>query len=69
MPGLVARGAAVGGLPVAGAGRVHRRGQRVGGAAGGLVASGSGDNTVQVWEVESGRLVRTLARHTGAVYA
>ena len=39
------------------------------GLPGGLVASGSGDNTVRVWEVESGRLVRTLAGHTGGVRA
>ena len=36
---------------------------------GGLVASGSSDNTVRVWEVESGRLVRTLAGHTAEVKA
>ena len=35
----------------------------------GLVASGSFDNTVRVWDVESGRLVRTLAGHTDFVRA
>ena len=39
------------------------------GLPGGLLASGSGDNTVRVWEVESGRLVRTLAGHTDYVLA
>ena len=38
-------------------------------AGAGLVASGSSDRTVRVWEVESGRLVRTLAGHTGGVSA
>ena len=28
---------------------------------------GSKDSTVRLWEVESGRLVRTLAGHTGSV--
>ena len=36
---------------------------------GGLLASGSADNTVMVCEVGSGRLVRTLAGHTGWVLA
>ena len=36
---------------------------------GGLLASGSYDCTVRVWEVESGRLVRALAGHTAAVSA
>ena len=39
------------------------------GLPGGLLASGSLDNTVRVWEVESGRLVRTLAGHTDFVRA
>ena len=40
------------------------------GLPGGLVASGSLDTTVvRVWEVESGRLVRTLAGQTGYVMA
>ena len=37
--------------------------------SGGLLASGSAGNTVRVWEVESGRLVRALAGHTGTVRA
>ena len=37
------------------------------GLPGGLLASGSDDNTVRVWEVESGRLVRALAGHTGTL--
>ena len=44
----------------------------VGGAAGGagLLPSGSGDDkTVWVWEVGSGRLVRTLSGHSGSVWA
>ena len=36
---------------------------------GGLLASASCGNTVWVWEVESGRLVRTLAGQIGAVNA
>ena len=36
---------------------------------GGLVASGSEDETVRVWEVGSGRLVRALAGHTGSIHA
>ena len=36
---------------------------------GGLVASGSDDCTVHVWEAGSGRLVRTLAGHTDRVIA
>ena len=39
------------------------------GLPGGLLASGSGDDTVRVWEVESGRLVRTLAGYTDEVRA
>ena len=39
------------------------------GLPGGLLASGSDDKTVRVWEVESGRLVRTLAGHTDYVFA
>ena len=44
-------------------------GQALAGLPGGLVASGSRDKTVRVWEVESGRLVRTLAGHTDYVWA
>ena len=33
------------------------------------MASGSDDSTVRVWEVGSGRLVRTLAGHTNEVEA
>ena len=36
---------------------------------GGLVASGSLDQTVRVWKVGSGRLVRTLVGHTSFVFA
>ena len=36
---------------------------------GGLVASGSDDWIVRVWEVEIGRLVRTMTGHTGPVLA
>ena len=39
------------------------------GLPGGLVASGSWDGTVRVWEVESGLLVRKLAGHTSSVGA
>ena len=39
------------------------------GLPGGLVASGSDDKMVRVWEAESGRLVQTLAGHTSGVYA
>ena len=41
------------------------------GLPGGLLACGSADNTVlRVWDLESGRLVRTLAAgHTGYVRA
>ena len=71
MPGLVACGAAGGGLPAADAGRARGTGwvRAVVSLPGGLLASGSNDNTVRLWEVESGRLVRTLAGHTGYVNA
>ena len=36
---------------------------------GGLLASGSMDSTVRVWEAGSGRLMRTLAGHTDSVRA
>ena len=56
----------------------HQGGERPAGAdsvfalaslSGGLVASGLYDNTVRVWEVGSGRLVRTLAGHAGSIRA
>ncbi len=34
-----------------------------------LLASGSGDGTVQLWRVESGELVRTLKGHTSSVWS
>ncbi len=36
---------------------------------GGTLASGSVDNTVKLWDVASGRLLRTLEGHTGSVQA
>ena len=33
------------------------------------LASGSGDKTIKLWEVETGRLLRTLTGHTGDVYS
>jgi WD40 repeat protein len=33
------------------------------------IVSGSWDNTVKVWEAESGRLLRSLEGHTGGVNA
>ena len=36
---------------------------------GGLLASGSGDKTMRLWEVGGGRLVPTLTGHTGVVMA
>lgn len=35
--------------------------------AGKMLASGSADNTVKLWEVESGKLLRTLEGHEGVV--
>ena len=35
--------------------------------SGGMLASGSNDNTVKLWEVSSGKLLRTLEGHTSAV--
>ena len=32
-----------------------------------MLASGSGDNTVRLWEVASGKLLRTLEGHKDAV--
>jgi WD40 repeat protein len=34
-----------------------------------LLASGSGDDTIKLWEVATGREVRTLEGHTGWVYS
>ena len=54
----------------AGAGRAHRHTVKaLASLPGGLVASGSEDETVRVWEVGSGRLVRALAGHTGSIHA
>ena len=36
---------------------------------GGMLASGSGDNTVKLWDVGSGTCVKTLAGHTNLVYS
>ena len=35
--------------------------------ADGRIVSGSGDNTIKVWDLESGRLLRSLEGHTGEV--
>lgn len=32
-----------------------------------MLASGGGDKTIRVWDLNSGRLLRTLEGHTGAV--
>jgi WD40 repeat protein len=37
--------------------------------AGRTLASGSGDNTVRLWDVASGKLLRALEGHTNSVYA
>jgi WD40 repeat protein len=34
-----------------------------------LLASGSDDNTITLWDVASGREVRTLSGHTESVYS
>ena len=34
-----------------------------------MFASGSGDETIKVWNVKSGKLVRTLHRHADVVYS
>ena len=34
---------------------------------GARLVSGSADNTIKLWEVQSGRLLRTLVGHTGTV--
>ena len=36
---------------------------------GAYLASGSNDNTIKIWEVETGRLLRTLTGHTDSVYS
>ena len=36
---------------------------------GAYLASGSNDNTIKIWEVETGRLLRTLIGHTDDVYS
>ena len=33
--------------------------------ADGRIVSGSADNTIKVWDLESGHLLRSLAGHTG----
>ena len=44
-----------------------RQSARSGAPAGRLLASASDDETVRLWDVQSGRLVRTLEGHTGSV--
>ena len=39
------------------------------GLPGGLLARGSGDSTVRLWEAETGCLVWVLAGHTGEITA
>ena len=36
---------------------------------GSQLASGSGDNTVKVWNAKTGDLVQTLKGHSGTVYS
>src|SRR5262245_16125356 len=33
------------------------------------LASGSGDNTIRLWDVGAGRLIRSMSGHAGAVYS
>lgn len=35
----------------------------------GKIISGSYDNTVRIWDIDSGKLLRTLRGHTGSVYS
>ncbi len=32
------------------------------------MASGSEDNTIKLWDITSGQLIRTLTGHTGSIY-
>ena len=33
------------------------------------ISSGSGDNTIKIWEVGSGKCIRTLEGHSSSVYS